>query len=55
MQSLSELYLAIRKQAAAISPDSFHSGPLEDQILSCAQGFVSMTESRVFQDQRACH
>lgn len=55
MQSLSDLYLALRKQAAAISPDTFHSGPLEDQILNCAQGFVSMTESRAFQDQRACH
>ena len=55
MQSLSELYLALRKQAAAISPDTFHSAPLEDQILSCAQGFVSMTESHVFQDQAACH
>jgi hypothetical protein len=55
MQSLSDLYLTLRKQAAAISPDTFHSGPLEDQILSCAQGFVSMTESRALQDQPACH
>jgi hypothetical protein len=55
MQKLSELYLTLRKQAAFISTDAFHSSPLEEQILSCAQGFVSMTESHEFQDQAACH
>ena len=55
MRNLSELYLAIRKQATFISPDTFHNGPLEDQILSCARGFVSMTENHEFQDQPACH
>ena len=55
MRNLSELYLAIRKQATFISPDTFHNSPLEDQILSCARGFVSMTESHEFQDQPACH
>ncbi|MGA2350688.1 MAG: hypothetical protein ABSF70_09675 [Terracidiphilus sp.] len=55
MQKLSELYLAMRKQDAFISTDSFHNTPLEDQILNCAQGFVSMTESHEFQDQAACH
>jgi len=55
MRNLSELYLAFRKQATFISPDTFHSSPLEDQILSCARGFVSMTESHEFQDQPACH
>ena len=55
MQTLSEQYIAVRKQAAFISPDTFHSGPLEDQILSCARSFVSMTESHEFQDQPSCH
>ncbi len=55
MQNLSELYLAFRQQATFISPDTFHSSPLEDQILNCARGFVSMTESHEFQDQPACH
>jgi hypothetical protein len=55
MQTLSDLYVATRKQAAFISPDTFHSGPLEDQILSCARNFVSMTESHEFQDQPSCH
>jgi hypothetical protein len=55
MRNLSELYLAIRKQATFISPDTFHNSPLEDQILSCARGFVSMTENHEFQDQPACH
>jgi hypothetical protein len=54
MQKLSELYLAIRKQAAFISPDTFDNGPLEQQILSCARDFVSMTENHEFQDQPAC-
>jgi hypothetical protein len=55
MQTLSEHYLAIRKQDAFISPDSFNSSSLEDQILSCARGIISMTESHEFQDQPACH
>ena len=55
MQTLSELYLAIRKQDTFISPDSFNNNSLEDQILSCARGFVSMTESHEFQNQPACH
>jgi hypothetical protein len=55
MQKLSELYLAMRNQAALISPDTFNNAPLEEQILNCAKGFVSMTESHEFQDQPACH
>jgi hypothetical protein len=54
MQKLSELYLAMRKQASAISPDNFDNA-LEEQILSCARGFVSMTENHEFQDQASCH
>jgi hypothetical protein len=55
MQTLSAQYVATRQQAAFISPDTFHSTPLEDQILSCARNFVSMTESHEFQDQPSCH
>ena len=55
MQKLSDLYLAMRKQAAFISPDTFNNAPLEQQILSCARGFVSMTETLEFQDQPTCH
>jgi hypothetical protein len=55
MQKLSELYFAIRDQNKLMSPESFGNGPLEEQILSCAQGFQSMTESHEFQDQAACH
>jgi hypothetical protein len=55
MQKLNDLYIAMRKQAAFISPDEFHNGPLEDQILNCAQGFASMTVTHEFQDQAACH
>jgi hypothetical protein len=55
MQTLSDLYIATRTQAAFISPDTFHSSPLEDQILSCARNFVSMTEGHEFQDQPPCH
>jgi hypothetical protein len=55
MQNLSERYLALRKQSAFISLDTFNSSPLEEQILSCARGFVSMTESHAFQDLAACH
>jgi hypothetical protein len=54
MQKLSELYLALRKQASFISPDNFDSA-LEEQILNCARGFVTMTESHEFQDQASCH
>jgi hypothetical protein len=55
MQKLSDLYIAMRNKAAFISADEFHNSPLEDQILNCAQGFASMTESHEFQDQAACH
>ena len=55
MQKLSEAYLAMRNQAAFLSPDTFDNGPLEEQILTCARGFVSMTETHEFQDQAACH
>jgi hypothetical protein len=54
MQKLSELYLALRKQASAISPDNFDNA-LEEQILNCARGFVTMTENHEFQDQATCH
>jgi hypothetical protein len=55
MQKLSALYLALRTRSTAMSPDNFDNGPLEEQILSCARGFVSMTETHEFQDQPACH
>jgi hypothetical protein len=55
MQKLSETYLDLRNQSAFISPDTFNNTPLEEQILNCAKGFVSMTESHEFQDQPACH
>jgi hypothetical protein len=55
MQKLSDLYLAMRTRSTAMSPDNFDNTPLEEQILSCARGFVSMTESREFQDLPACH
>lgn len=54
MQKLSDLYITMRKQASFISPDNFDIS-LEEQILSCARGFVSMTESHEFQDQASCH
>jgi hypothetical protein len=54
MQKLSELYLTLRKKASFISPDNFDIS-LEEQILSCARGFVSMTENHEFQDQATCH
>ena len=55
MQKLSELYLATRNQNKFISPENFGNAPLEEQILSCAQGLASMTENHEFQDQAACH
>jgi len=55
MQKLSDLYIAMRKQDTSISPDNFNNSSLEDQILSCARGFVSMTENHEFQDQASCH
>jgi hypothetical protein len=54
MQKLSEAYLAMRQRAAFISPDTFNNSSLEEQVLSCARGFVAMAESHEFQDQPAC-
>jgi len=47
--------VAMRTQHTFISPDEFNNSSLEDQILSCARGFVSMTENHEFQDLSACH
>jgi hypothetical protein len=55
MQKLSESYLTMRKQIEFISPQEFGNAALEEQILTCAQGFASMTEKREFRDQPACH
>ncbi|MGD0831724.1 MAG: hypothetical protein ABR907_12310 [Terracidiphilus sp.] len=55
MQKLSDSYLALRKQSAFISPDTFNNGSLEDQIQDCSRAFTSMTETHEFQDQSACH
>lgn len=55
MQKLSDLYLAMSTQSMAMSPDKFDNAALEEQILNCAQGWVSMTESHEFQDLPACH
>jgi hypothetical protein len=55
MQKLSDLYIAMRTRSAAMSPDAFDNTPLEEQILSCARSFVSMTESHEFQDLPPCH
>ncbi|MGD0681669.1 MAG: hypothetical protein ABR990_06420 [Terracidiphilus sp.] len=55
MQKLSDLYLAMRKQDTFISPDEFNNNSLEEQIMSCARSFVSMTESHEFHDQASCH
>jgi hypothetical protein len=55
MKKLNDLYFDMSKSSTAMSPDKFDNGPLEEQILTCARGFVAMTESREFQDQQACH
>jgi hypothetical protein len=55
MQKLSESYLALRKQSAFISPDTFNNDALEQQILDCSRAFTSMTGTHEFQDQSACH
>jgi hypothetical protein len=55
MQKLNDLYFALSTHSAAMSPGNFGNGALEDQILSCARGFVAMTETRQFQDQASCH
>jgi len=52
MKKLSDLYLAMVVEVNFISTDTFHNSPLEDQILTCAQGFVSMTENASFKINR---
>jgi len=54
MHKLSDAYLDLRNQSKFISPELFGNDALEEQILSCAQGFSSMTENHEFQDQAAC-
>jgi len=55
MQKLSDLYLAASQRSTAMSPETFGNDALEVQILTCARGFVAMTETHEFQEQAACH
>lgn len=54
-QKLSDRYLAMRKSLTFISPDSFDSDPLNQQIQNCAQGLAALTAGGQFQDVPACH
>jgi hypothetical protein len=55
MQTLSDKYLALRKNLTYIAPDSLEKDPLDQQILSCARGLSSMAGSGQFEDVSACH
>jgi hypothetical protein len=55
MQTLSDKYLALRKNLTYIAPDSLEKDPLDQQILSCARGLSSMAGSGQFEDVPACH
>ena len=56
VQQLSDRFLALRSTATYVSPDSLNDDPLDQKILSCAQGVTSMAvPGGSFQDVQACH
>ncbi|MCU1338362.1 MAG: hypothetical protein JWO19_3943 [Bryobacterales bacterium] len=55
MQTLSDKYLALRKSLTYIAPDSLDNDPLDQQILSCARGLMSLAASGEFEDVPTCH
>jgi len=55
MQTLSDKYLALRKNLTYIAPDSLDKDPLDQQIVSCARGLASFAANREFEDITACH
>jgi hypothetical protein len=55
MQMLSDKYLALRKSLSYVATNSLDDDPLDQQILSCAQGLSSLAASGQFEDIPACH
>jgi len=55
MQQMSDQLQALHTKASYVAPDSLSSNPLDQKILSCSQGLVSMASSKQFQDEPACH
>jgi hypothetical protein len=55
MQALSDKYMALRRNMTYVAPDSMQNDPLNQQVLSCAQGLRAMAASGMFQDVAACH
>ncbi|QNI36120.1 hypothetical protein [Edaphobacter albus] len=56
VQQLSDRFLALRSTVTYVSPDSLNDDPLDQKILSCAQGVTSMAvPGGSFQDVQACH
>lgn len=56
VQQLSDRFLALRSTLTYVSPDSLNDDPLDQKILSCAQGITSMAApGGSFQDVQACH
>ena len=55
MQTLSDKYMALRKNLTYVAPDAMEDDPLNQQVLSCAQGLRAMASGGTFQDVAACH
>ena len=55
MQQLSDNYLQRRKNHQYTPPDSFNNDPLDQKILSCAQGLAALAVNNQFQDVPSCH
>ena len=55
MQQMSDQLLAMHAKASYVATDSFVGNPLDQKILNCSRGLASMTASKQFQDEPACH
>ena len=55
MQQMSDQFLAMHSNSSYTPSDSFDNNPLDQKILNCTRGLVSMAATKQFQDEPACH
>ncbi len=55
MQSLSDKYLALRKDLTYVASDSLENDALNQKIQSCGRGLSALTAGSPFQDVTVCH
>jgi hypothetical protein len=55
MKTLSDKYLALRKDMTYTASDSLDTDPLNQKVQNCARGLAALTPGSQFQDVAVCH